>query len=125
MSRRKAGDRKIADVPIAKNLALILGVYEKDYKIFGANLKMIEEKLGIDQSTVRNWINGGRNPQLAGLKKIADLFDVDVESLFNKPQGKMIPEQKKLIELATKVRDREYLNPAIEILNLALKKNIE
>ena len=120
MARRKASDRKIADNPIAKNLALILGAYEEDYKIFGSNLRLIEENLGIDQSTVRNWINGGRNPQIAALKKIAVLFKVDFYSLFNNPQEKIIPEQKKLIDMALRVKDKQFLNAAINILKIPL-----
>jgi transcriptional regulator with XRE-family HTH domain len=47
----------------------------------GLTVKQLAEKLGVDESTVRNWESGRRPPTLERLTKLADLLGVGVSYL--------------------------------------------
>ncbi|MEW5805062.1 MAG: helix-turn-helix transcriptional regulator [bacterium] len=110
--------KKVGNSPIARNLARILG----EPNLID-NLRLIEEKTGIAQTSVRNWISGYRKPQLASLEKIADLFNIDVYSLFDEPST-LLQEQKEIIELVSRIQNKGALD-AIKRMVEVLSTNQE
>jgi transcriptional regulator with XRE-family HTH domain len=96
---------KVGDNPISRNLARILGSGPE----FVINLERIEKETGLGQTTVRNWISGSRQPQLANLQKIANLFNIDVYSFFDEP-NEIAKEQKEVIELIYNIKNKALLD---------------
>lgn len=102
---------KKANNPVSKNLDRIL----RSGKGLKENLKMIEEKTGIAQSSIRNWISGNRKAQLANLEKIANLFNFDVWILYQVDPQKLSPAHIEAIKLIQGVTNHNILE-AIKIM---------
>lgn len=65
-----------------------------DWK-FPTNLKYLREqnklsreqfgkKINVSDKTIGNWERGDRNPEAIVMKQIADIFDIDIDDLYNK-----------------------------------------
>lgn len=56
-------------------------------KTFGATQKEVAEYLGISERSYRHWENGTREPSIASLVKIADLYGVSLDWLTCRDHG--------------------------------------
>jgi len=61
--------------------------FPEKLKFLRTNLKLTQtefaEKLGVSQSSVNYWENGQRIPSIEAAAKIADFFDITIESLLD------------------------------------------
>lgn len=95
--------KKVADNPISKNLDKLI----RSGNGSKANFAKIEAETGIPKSSVRSWINGHRKIQQANLEKIANVFGVDMYSLWEYTEDdKLSQEKKEIISLVEKIKDK-------------------
>ena len=52
----------------------------------GLNQSKLANGIGVNQSTVCNWLNGKKEPSLESLWKLADFFDVSVDYLIGRKE---------------------------------------
>lgn len=46
----------------------------------------LAKNIGVNQSTVCNWLNGKKEPSIESLWKLADFFDVSVDYLIGRKE---------------------------------------
>lgn len=107
---------KISDNPISQNLFYIL---QRDGK-FEENIKKLKSA-GISREQVNNWINGNRNPQYQALKDISAILDINVNLFMVDPEdSKLTPEQKRVIDLTKKIKNKKILQAMEDIAEIGL-----
>ena len=52
----------------------------------GLNQSKLANGIGVNQSTVCNWLNGKKEPSIESLWKLADFFDVSVDYLMGRKE---------------------------------------
>ena len=52
----------------------------------GLNQSKLANGIGVNQSTVCNWLNGKKEPSIERLWKLADFFDVSVDYLIGRKE---------------------------------------
>ena len=52
----------------------------------GLNQSKLANGIGVNQSTVCNWLNGKKEPSIESLWKLADFFDVSVDYLIGRKE---------------------------------------
>lgn len=52
----------------------------------GLNQSKLANGIGVNQSTVCNWLNGKKEPSIESLWKLADYFDVSVDYLIGRKE---------------------------------------
>ena len=52
----------------------------------GLNQSKLANRIGVNQSTVCNWLNGKKEPSIESLWKLADFFDVSVDYLIGRKE---------------------------------------
>lgn len=52
----------------------------------GLNQSKLANGIGVNQSTVCNWLNGKKEPSIENLWKLADYFDVSVDYLIGRKE---------------------------------------
>lgn len=55
-------------------------------KFEGLNQSKLANGIGVNQSTVCNWLNGKKEPSIESLWKLADFFDVSVDYLIGRKE---------------------------------------
>lgn len=53
---------------------------------FGLSQYALAKRLGINQSTICNWLNGKKEPSIESLWKLADYFDVSIDYLVGRKE---------------------------------------
>lgn len=52
----------------------------------GLNQSKLANGIGVNQSTVCNWLNGKKEPSIESLWKLADFFDVSIDYLIGRKE---------------------------------------
>ena len=52
----------------------------------GLNQSKLANGIGVNQSTVCNWLNGKKEPSIESIWKLADFFDVSVDYLIGRKE---------------------------------------
>lgn len=52
----------------------------------GLNQSKLANGIGVNQSTICNWLNGKKEPSIESLWKLADFFDVSVDYLIGRKE---------------------------------------
>ena len=52
----------------------------------GLNQSKLANGIGVNQSTVCNWLNGKKEPSIESLWKLADFFDVSVDYIIGRKE---------------------------------------
>ena len=68
------------------------------------------DEIGISRATVTNWKKNGYSPRETVMRKVADYFDVSVDSLLNTPETQKAPTLNKKDERDIARRLEETLN---------------
>lgn len=65
---------------------LIVQRIEEMLKTYGLTQSKLANGIGVNQSTVCNWLNGKKEPSIESLWKLADFFDVSVDYLIGRKE---------------------------------------
>ena len=65
---------------------LIVQRIEEMLKTEGLTQSKLASGLGLNQSTVCNWLHGKKEPSIESLWKLADFFDVSVDYLIGRKE---------------------------------------
>lgn len=65
---------------------LIVQRIEEMLKTEGLTQSKLASVIGVNQSTVCNWLNGKKEPSIESLWKLADFFDVSVDYLIGRKE---------------------------------------
>lgn len=65
---------------------LIVQRIEEMLKTEGLTQSKLANGIGVNQSTVCNWLNGKKEPSIESLWKLADFFDVSVDYLIGRKE---------------------------------------
>lgn len=65
---------------------LIVQRIEEMLKTEGLTQSKLASGIGVNQSTVCNWLNGKKEPSIESLWKLADFFDVSIDYLIGRQE---------------------------------------
>ena len=65
---------------------LIINRIKELLKSDGLTQSQLASGIGVNQSTVCNWLNGKKEPSIESLWKLADFFDVSVDYLIGRKE---------------------------------------
>lgn len=65
---------------------LIVQRIEEMLKTEGLTQSKLASVIGVNQSTVCNWLNGKKEPSIESLWKLADFFDVSIDYLIGRKE---------------------------------------
>lgn len=95
------------------NETAILGKNIRNLRIFkGMSQKSLAEATFTSRNTIYLWESGEKKPSKSELRRIAELFDVSVESLVNEPDLKLVGEAKLLPSIDKISRSASVLDEA-------------
>ena len=66
-------------------------IFERLCREKGVKPGRAADEIGISRATVTNWKKNGYSPRETVMRKVADYFDVSVDSLLNTPETQNAP----------------------------------
>ena len=85
-------------------------IFERLCREKGVKPGRAADEIGISRATVTNWKKNGYSPRETVMRKVADYFDVSVDSLLNTPETQKAPTLNKKDERDIARRLEETLN---------------
>ena len=89
---------------------MFYGIFERLCREKGVKPGRAADEIGISRATVTNWKKNGYSPRETVMRKVADYFDVSVDSLLNTPETQKAPTLNKKDERDIARRLEETLN---------------
>ena len=84
-------------------------IFERLCREKGVKPGRAADEIGISRATVTNWKKNGYSPRETVMRKVADYFDVSVDSLLNTPETQKAPTLNKKDERDIKKKMDEML----------------
>lgn len=85
-------------------------------QVYGMSDKEIAEQIGVSVVSVNRWRTGERKPKIEYAIKVADLFGVPVEKIWDDEKEESKLDKEKLIEILSSGKDNDEIADELEKL---------